>query len=126
MARVGVHLLLLLLLHLTVAMKLKRCLQRKPSSRCTYTCNRRTGQWIEVTCEAPVVAKQSLSPVAKAYGLRSCTGPRPGKSTGGCGNTCNRKLGQWKEAPTCPTEESYGCPGCFLCDNFQVTNTENR
>ena len=80
---------ILLLLHLTTAAELKRCLQRKPSSRCTYTCNRRTGQWTERSCKAALAATPRLS-VTKVQ-LKRCTGPKSGKHTAGCGHTVGRK-----------------------------------
>ena len=105
--RLGVHLHLLLLLHLTTeAAGFKRCAKRKPNPRCTYTCNRITGDWRERSCKAAAEPTSSATTVTSVDGLKSCSGQRPGKFTGACGYTCNRKQGMWKDKPC-----SGGAPG---------------
>ena len=152
MAGVGLPLTLLLFLILLPAVRPKRCPRRKPSSRCTYNCNTRTGLWIERSCRAPTVTVGIFE--APLDGLRACTARKPGKSTGGCGLTCDRKLGQWREEKICTTEasctpnsdgtevcfnnvrlvppsgsgcdDSSGFDRCFVCDDSGVTHENNR
>ena len=115
--------------------QLVRCPARLPREgyrrRCTYTCNRSTGQWIEGHCKAITGPKTSPPSVKKYHGLKRCQARRPGKKTAGCGYTCSRKSGRWVEKK-CSSNSAWAWPTYFgfeedlFCLNGKVIDAKLR